>query len=67
MMPGGREGGREKERGGGGGGGGRGEREEREGESRAMIQFYTQMKTITSLWREEDAAGATPTVMPTMK
>ena len=31
------------------------------------IQFYTQMKTITSLWREEDAAGATPTVMPTMK
>jgi malonate-semialdehyde dehydrogenase (acetylating)/methylmalonate-semialdehyde dehydrogenase len=31
------------------------------------IQFYTQVKTITSLWRQEDAAGAMPTVMPTMK
>jgi len=31
------------------------------------IQFYTQLKTVTSLWRQEDAAGATPTVMPTMK
>lgn len=31
------------------------------------IQFYTQLKTITSLWRQEDAAGATPTVMPTMR
>ncbi len=31
------------------------------------INFYTQTKTITSLWRQEDAAGAMPTVMPTMK
>ena len=31
------------------------------------IQFYTQLKTVTSLWREEDAAGTMPTVMPTMK
>ena len=54
-MPGGGEKGRERER------------EEREGESRAMIQFYTQIKTITCLWREEDAAGGTPTVIPTMK
>ena len=31
------------------------------------IQFYTQLKTVTSLWRQEDAAGTMPTVMPTMK
>lgn len=31
------------------------------------IQFYTQLKTITSLWKEEDVGGASPTVMPTMK
>ena len=31
------------------------------------IQFYTQMKTITSLWKQEDAGGVMPTVMPTMK
>jgi len=31
------------------------------------IQFHTQLKTVTSLWWQEDAAGATPTVMPTMK
>ncbi|XP_065894624.1 methylmalonate-semialdehyde/malonate-semialdehyde dehydrogenase [acylating], mitochondrial-like [Dysidea avara] len=35
---------------------------------KAGIQFYTQLKTITSLWRKEDA-GQIPsaTVMPTMK
>ena len=32
------------------------------------IQFYTQTKTITSLWRSDDANIASmPTVMPTMK
>ena len=31
------------------------------------IQFYTQTKTITSLWRQEDASGQMPTVMPTIK
>ena len=32
------------------------------------IAFYTQTKTITSLWREEDASDkVAPTAMPTMK
>eukprot|EP01027_Heterolobosea_sp_BB2_P027817 GEZU01043463.1.p1 GENE.GEZU01043463.1~~GEZU01043463.1.p1 ORF type:complete len:220 (-),score=107.86 GEZU01043463.1:137-796(-) len=34
------------------------------------VNFYTQTKTITSLWRDDDAAAATlaqSTVMPTMK
>ena len=31
------------------------------------ISFYTQVKTVTSLWRQEDAAGAMPTAMPIMK
>jgi len=35
---------------------------------KAGIQFYTQLKTVTSMWRESDAAGlAAQTVMPTMK
>ena len=32
------------------------------------VSFYTQTKTITSLWREEDVVEATPsTVFPTLK
>eukprot|EP00038_Savillea_parva_P008420 m.176867 g.176867 ORF g.176867 m.176867 type:complete len:518 (-) comp14243_c0_seq1:128-1681(-) len=31
------------------------------------IQFYTQLKTITSLWRGDDATLSAQTVMPTMK
>jgi malonate-semialdehyde dehydrogenase (acetylating)/methylmalonate-semialdehyde dehydrogenase len=32
------------------------------------VSFYTQTKTITSLWREEDVSDATPaTVFPTLK
>ena len=32
------------------------------------IQFYSQVKTITSLWRSDDAnVTSMPTVMPTMK
>ena len=31
------------------------------------VQFYTQVKTITSLWKQEDVSGAMPTVMPTLK
>ncbi|XP_065891562.1 methylmalonate-semialdehyde/malonate-semialdehyde dehydrogenase [acylating], mitochondrial-like [Dysidea avara] len=35
---------------------------------KAGIQFYTQLKTITSLWRKEDAEQIpSATVMPTMK
>ena len=31
------------------------------------IQFYTQLKTITSQWKEEDATLSSPAVvMPTM-
>jgi len=32
---------------------------------KAGLNFYTQMKTVTSLWREEDAGVLTETVMPT--
>lgn len=35
---------------------------------KAGIQFYTQLKTVTSLWREADAdVLQAATVMPTMK
>ena len=35
---------------------------------KAGVQFYTQLKTITSLWRSTDAATLkAATVMPTMK
>ena len=31
------------------------------------MNFYTQMKTVTSMWREGDAGGSAALSMPVMK